>query len=133
MALVVLRRYAMLSEAQAAAAALRASGVNAVLLDDAGTPPYSGLPVMGGSRLAVPDAEAEDAVEILRSALAAAEADRASEADEADEPWWQETAGANPPVMPVARRIGRMVVWAWFLLFAALIAFDLWGMRASGD
>jgi hypothetical protein len=136
MALVVLRRYTTLSEAQAAAAALRASGLYAVLLDEAGTPPYSGMPVMGGFRLAVPDDEARDAVEALRGALAvAAHAEAVEpEAGEApDEPWWEETAGSNRPVMPSARRAGQVVVWAWFVLSALMFVLSLWSARGAAD
>lgn len=95
MALVVLRVYAMLSEAQVAAGALRAAGLEPVLLDQAAAPPYSGLTSMGGFRLAVSDAEADEAVEILRAAVIRPLPEARGVGGEPEDLVWEPPAGAS--------------------------------------
>ena len=80
MALVVLRRFLTLSEAYAAAGALRSAGPHPAVFDEGyGTVVWIEQYYLGGFRLAVPAVEAQDAVEVLGEALRAA---RAAPADE---------------------------------------------------
>jgi hypothetical protein len=69
MTLVVVARPLDLPQAQVAASALRSAGLNPILLDEMLSHAYwHAMFAFGGCRVAVPDAEAEDAIAILRQA-----------------------------------------------------------------
>jgi hypothetical protein len=128
MALVVLRKYAMLTEAHAAAAALRSAGLYPVLLDEIIAPPYGGMTSMGGFRLAVTDEEATEAAEVLQAALAAPTPEGEAASYDA---WWEEEAERQAPVMPVAQRAGRVFVGLYLTWFAALMLVAIVGLAAA--
>jgi hypothetical protein len=69
MGLVVLRRYLTLSEAYAAAGALRSAGLYPAVFDESfGTVVWTDQYYLGGFRLAVPASEAMLAVDVLKQA-----------------------------------------------------------------
>lgn len=127
MGLVVLRRYGVQSEADAAAALLRASGFFPVMLDQVSMPPYSGTAALGGFRLAVPESEVEAAADTLRAALS--HPHQADQAHEAYDDWWEDEADTHRPVMPRARRAGRAVLRFYVLIMMIMTAAGILGIR----
>lgn len=129
MAMVVLRRFATISEAEAAAGALRAAGLHPTVLDQNSGPPfYSGAASLVGFRLAIPGDEAQDAVEILRmSATLPIAPGEVDPYDAPDEAWWDETGGQGIGIMPAVRKTGRIFVWLILLMPLIFLAAQMLG------
>jgi len=111
-ALTEVARFSGLPEAQVAASALRASGVDAVVLDPdpvqtAWREPYG----EGGVRLCVPEADAAAARALLASV---------DQSGPPAPPWGRARDSLAERLTPV-----RLVVIA--ILFLAILAFALWG------
>lgn len=137
MGLVVLRRYANPSEAHAVVAGLQACGVNAMSLDDQVTPPYSGMPVMGGFRVAVADDQAALAATTLQKLqLRPAPTGPMEEAEDEGEydAWWEERAKSYRPVVSGPGPLGKAFIWYYLLMpiWIPLLIFLMARLFASG-
>lgn len=136
MALVVLRRYAMLSEAHAAAAALRSAGLYPVMLDEAVAPPYSGLPAMGGFRLAVSEEEAEAAAAVLREALGHPVDGAQAWPEDAWEDAWEDDGPAEGEggsgAIRAARPVAKAFAGLYLLLLLGPVALGLGALVVTG-
>jgi hypothetical protein len=111
MSLVVLARYLSLNEAHAAAGALRAAGLNPTVMDEGygSVEPFQQV-MLQGFRLAVPQAEAAVASDVLSTATADADHDDEMFRDDEVEP------------QPTTRRWGL----GWTLLAILLFVPGFW-------